>query len=131
MPVFNWTRHPFWPVTRQNIWIFCALTVVLTGSVLYIWRLWFLRTMWMKDWKICMLEMSLMPLSRTSHQLQGFSKLVQVLLQRHDRRRYVKIKLCGLCAFKKLKNSYLLKLMTFFQQYWSMILTPTRQSTLE
>ncbi|KAL4967829.1 uncharacterized protein BDV14DRAFT_188009 [Aspergillus stella-maris] len=73
LPTFDWDTHRFWPIAKPSIWIFIVVTVVLTLLVLYIWRLWLLKTIWEKE----------------AAQAQGtvvpYRSLDRLLLRRHDR----------------------------------------------
>ncbi|KAE8341467.1 hypothetical protein BDV24DRAFT_132027 [Aspergillus arachidicola] len=75
LPAFDWESHRFWPTARSSIWIFCALSAILTFLVLYIWRYWFLGTIWEKD-----------AADGTNLTYRGLDRL---LLRRHDRQKVV------------------------------------------
>ena len=49
MPIFDWTRYPLSAYVRRSIWIYCIMTGILTLTVLYIWRFWYLRDIWQRE----------------------------------------------------------------------------------
>ena len=49
MPVFDWEKYKYSASVRRSIWIFCLLSVVLTLTVLYVWRWWYLRDVWHRE----------------------------------------------------------------------------------
>ncbi|CAI7630777.1 unnamed protein product [Penicillium discolor] len=73
LPVFDWDSHHFWPTTRSSIWIICALAAILTFLVLYLWRYWFLGTIWEKD--------------AADGTNVPYRRLDRLLLRRHDRQK--------------------------------------------
>ncbi|PLB35121.1 uncharacterized protein BDW47DRAFT_119810 [Aspergillus candidus] len=74
LPAFDWESHSFWPTARSSIWIFCALSAILTLLVLYTWRYWFLGTIWEKD-----------AADGTNVSYRGLDRF---LLRRHDRQKF-------------------------------------------
>jgi hypothetical protein len=49
MPIFNWQRDRYRPDVTPSIWIYFAVTVPVTATVLYLWRFWFIGEMAKQD----------------------------------------------------------------------------------
>jgi hypothetical protein len=49
MPVFNWQGDRYRPHATPSIWIYSAVTLPVTATVLYLWKFWFIGEMAKQD----------------------------------------------------------------------------------